>query len=52
MFGEDWVCGWRWWGKVRADGGLEGTDGLLLEDVAREEEKGCECEDWDGGLVR
>jgi len=22
------------------------VDGLLLEDVAGEEEEGCECEDW------
>lgn len=27
------------------DGGLEGADGLLLEDVAGEEEEGCEDED-------
>lgn len=27
------------------DSGLEGTDRLLLEDVAGEEEKGCEGED-------
>lgn len=27
------------------DSGLEGTDGLLLKDVAGEEKEGCKCED-------
>jgi len=26
------------------DGGLKGADGLLLQDVAGEEEEACECE--------
>ncbi len=39
--GGEYSRGWRW----GMDGGLEGVDGLLLEDVAGEEEEGSECED-------
>jgi len=34
----------RWW-QMRTDDGLEGVDGLLLENISRKEEEGCECED-------
>lgn len=30
------------------DDGLEGAHGLLLKDIAGEEEEGCECEDCGG----
>ena len=45
VFGENRICdGWRWW-QVWVDSGLEGTDGLLLKDVAGEEKEGCKCKD-------
>lgn len=44
VFCEDGVCGWNRW-EMGMDGGLEGADGLLLQDVAGEKEEGCEDED-------
>ena len=34
------------WGQVRAERVLEAAEGLLLEDVAGEEEDCCEEDDW------
>lgn len=42
-------CGWYGefgGGEPRLEDGLEVVDGFLLEDVAGEEEEGCEDEDW------